>query len=244
MGADDRSDGEAPGRRPVAEAAEQALLDPEATLEVIAATRSRARAELEPRDSPIFAAWGLAWIVAYGCTALAVEGPAPLAGVHPALLALVWPVALGGALVFMSAYLRRFTRGRGGVSAEINRRVYLAYAVAFVGAVVLLPMLGVEAPDAAAGEPPVVWEISMTIVFGLVVLYLAEAAFCRDNLLAAAGLWFGVVNAVGALWFIAWYGTLMAVLGGGGFLAVAAVSALRERAALTGSAVGPGRGAV
>lgn len=189
------------------------------SLELIDSTRAHAERELADRDGPVWHAWGLAWVVAFGVSFLGDPAASRLA-VPDVVMALVWPVCIGAALVFTLAYQRRQHRGRSGRSEELDTRFGMAYFATMALAALLVPMLGLV--PSAADAPMVLWEIGMVFVFAVSVIFLFDGAFRRDNPTMVVALWIGVVNAVSGLALIEWYGAVLAVLGGGALIALGA----------------------
>lgn len=202
------------------------------SLALMEATRERARRELDVSGAPISLAWGVAWLVAFGVSYLFAEGTRVLGGLPEVVMALLWPVCIGGAITFQVVYLARKLRGRSGPTAQRGSRLGWVWMAAFAFAVALLPMLGIVPVEAPAdGGPLVLWEISMVFVTVVAILLLAEGAAEHDWIVMGVGAWVGSVNVFAALLFEPQYGAVMAVLGGGGFVAAGVVEALLRRRA-------------
>lgn len=197
-------------------------LDPRAALVDIEATQRRAHREVTVPVAPILAMWGCAWLVAFTVTFLALELNRPLAFLGPVGVNAVWAMCIGGAVIGQASLIARKTRGLV-VDAQ-RQRSYQMITTAWILAMVLAGgMIAATAPGPGGG--------AMFFVFAVAVLYLAFGAVDTDRAMFGLGAWFGLLNVVAAMLAPDWYLLAMAVLGGGAFLAVAAVVHSRERRA-------------
>lgn len=170
--------------------------------------------------APILAMWGLAWLVAFTVTFLALDLSRPLAFLGPVGINAVWTLCIGGAVIGQISLIARKTRGLM-VDAR-QQRSYQMMAAAWVLAMVLSGgMIAAIAPRPGGG--------AMFFVFAVALLYLAFGAVDTDRAMFGLGAWFGLLNVAAALLAPDWYLLAMAVLGGGAFLAVAAAVHRRER---------------
>lgn len=197
--------------------------DARAALGIIEATQDQAQRELGLDEAPLYVAWGVAWLVAFGVTFLQLDAGA-LSGLPPWTPSVLWPAAIGAAGVFSAVYSRPANRGVGGQSQRMGRRIGLAWPAAMVLAVALLLALPTLSPAGSDGQ----WLIAVVFVFAVAVMYLAMGAVFVDDTMLITGLWFGGLNAAAILAAPGWYGAIMAVGGGGALLAAGAVARRRH----------------
>lgn len=195
-------------------------LDPRTALVDIEATQRRAHREVTVPTAPILTMWGLAWLVAFTATFLALELSRPLAFLGPVGINAVWMVCIGGAVIGQASLIARKTRGLV-VDAQ-RQRTYQMMTAAWLLAMLLAGgMIAATAPGPGGG--------AMFFVFAVALLYLAFGAVDTDRAMFGLGAWFGLLNVAAATLAPDWYLLAMAVLGGGAFLAVAAAVHRRER---------------
>lgn len=202
---------------------ESAPSDPRAALGIIEATADRAERELALHEGPLYVAWGIAWLVAFGVTFLQLDAGV-LSGLPAWTPSVLWPVAIGAAGIFSAVYSTPASRGVGGHSQRMGRRIGLAWPAAMALAIALLTAL----PTLSPADSDVPWFIAVVFVFAAAVMYLGMGAVFVDDTMLGTGLWFGVLNAVAILAAPGWYGAIMAVGGGGGLLAAGALSRRRH----------------
>lgn len=207
---------------------EDVSLSPAEALALAQRQRATSRRELEINDAVIYAAWGAAWLVAYGVTFLAYGGSnPPIVAIPDWTLGVVWPVAMLGASLVMGVHIARRRRGISGSSAAEGRLFGLGWAIAFAGALPVAFALRPGGPD-----DPAYWlfpSVVISIVLG--TSYLFTAVGWQDRVMYATGAWILAVNALGVLIGFAWYPLVLSLLGGGGFLVAAAIETLRAREA-------------
>lgn len=207
---------------------DEAPLSAAEALDLAERQRAASRRELEVNQAVVYAAWGLAWLVAYGVTFLAHGGSnPPIAPLPDWILGVVWPAATAGALLVMGVHIGRRRRGVGGASAAEGRWFGLGWLIAFAAA---LPVAFALRPG---GPEDLEYWLFPSVVISVVVgtAYIFSGVGWRDRLLYVVGAWILAVNALGVLVGFAWYPLVLALLGGGGFLVAAAVETARKRRA-------------
>ena len=105
----------------------------------------------------------------------------------------------------------------------------LTWGVAFVGVVLVLVGMG------RAGVPEQLLELLLTVLppVAVGILFAASAAWWLDWLSFALGAWLVVAGGLAAISGYPTAPLVMAVLGGGGFLAAAAVASVTQRPCAT-----------
>ena len=189
-------------------------------LAIIAAQRLRA-ADVRPSSALIYGVWGAVWLVGYGAmwlTARDDDTPSVAAGV----------VAVAGgvlALVVTIVHITRRTRGIAGASARQGAMYGWAWAIGFLAQSMIVGGL------ARAGASNEVTALAANAIAALVVglLYLTGGVLWRSGAMYVLGGWIALVGAGAALAGLPGSYLLMALAGGGGMLAAAAVEAVRGR---------------
>ncbi|WP_456826226.1 hypothetical protein [Cellulomonas sp. P5_E12] len=189
-------------------------------LAIIAAQRLRA-ADVRPSSALIYGVWGAVWLVGYGAmwlTARDDDTPSVAAGV----------VAVAGgvlALVVTIVHITRRTRGIAGASARQGAMYGWAWAIGFLAQSMIVGGL------ARAGASNEVTALAANAIAALVVglLYLTGGVLWRSSAMYVLGGWIALVGAGAALAGLPGSYLLMALAGGGGMLAAAAVEAVRGR---------------
>ena len=211
--------------------ADGAGLDPAETLRLIREQQEAARDATEPDGRLLFGAWGLAWLIGYlamWTTARETGAPEPWAG---------WVLAgcIVGATTFTIVHSVTRTAGLRGDSARIGAMYGWTWFLAFTALGVMLGAMG------AAGASPQVMAIAANgfacVVVGL--MYIAGGLLFEEIRMAAVGGWMLVAAVLAAFAGMPNTYLVMAVAGGGGFLAMAVVEQVfRTRRRSAGS---PGR---
>lgn len=204
--------------------AEDETMDARAAAALIDQTHERTRDALMIRVSPVYTAWGVAWLVGLGAMWLSVRGQQPYRGPSAASAALLGLLILAAIAVTMVIVIRR-TRGVGGGSAVQGRIYGLSWPVGFAA---LFAIEGALSSYGASGKVlGVVGAAGPLLVTGLI--YVVAAAIWLDWSMFALGTWLALVAVAGA-----WTGPVTVLLvealaGGGGFLLAAALLARRRR---------------
>lgn len=204
-------------------------LSPEESLALIGTQQRATRRALAIDDRLLYGTWGVAWLIAYATTYLVfthVSDPADASG--PVwLVAVVWPVCMGAAVVVTVRHIHSRRSGVvGGGGSTLYGVVYgLATAAAGITGGVLPRILKVE-DVALDGIAP-----SICIVLVIGTIYVISGALWDDRLQLGTGLWLLAVNLLSLINGPDTYTLGMAIGGGGGFLVAAAIAARRDRAA-------------
>lgn len=246
----DRSDEPSPHHE-----ADQAF-DAAESLRLIRDQQERARSATEPDARLLCAAWGVAWLVGYLClwtSALRTaddpgaqrltNGAGQVVGGQPEPWAFwVFFGLIASAVAFTIVHSVTRTAGTRGVSARTGTMYGWSWMLGFVTLGFVLGGL------ARAGASAEVMALASNALACLVVglLYLGGAAAFGDRGLFLLGLWILLVAAVATYAGLPLTYLVMALLGGGGFLVLAAVEHLlgvrRRRLAHSGPPAGRGPG--
>ncbi|WP_432493592.1 ABC transporter permease [Kineococcus auxinigenes] len=173
----------------------------------------------------VYGAWGVAWLVGLGLAALA-HGDDPVLRVPPALPAVVLGVLLTAAGVLTAAHSVRASRGISGPSTVAGVLYGWAWLLSFVALSAVNSAVLRASGDPALAD--VLWPATSGLLVG--VMHLFGAAVWREPLQFGVGAWLLLTTSVGAFLGLPALLWVMALGGGGGFLAVAAWFALRRRA--------------
>lgn len=182
---------------------------PQESLQVIDATVAEARRAFGFSDAPLYVAWGVAWVALFGAFQLvAAPAYAPLADLPLWVAGAVAAAAIAAASVFSAVHSARQSRGIGGASEAMGRRIGIGWFATFATATALVVLLDVDGPLTGA-----------VFVFAAAVLYMGQGAVFTDDVQFGTGLWLAVANVVALAAGPELYSLLVAVLGGGGLLA-------------------------
>jgi len=205
--------------------AEGETMDARAAAALMRQAQERARDALELRRPPVYAAWGVAWLVGLGAMWLSVRGQHPYRGPSGVSSAVLGVLTCAAVLVTMIMVIRA-TRGVGGPSVLQGRIYGMAWLLGFAA------MFTVTGALAGHGASHAVQGIAFAAgpVLVTAVIYLVAAAVWLDRSMFALGAWLALVCAVAA-----WTGPVSVLLvealaGGGGFLLAAALPARPHRA--------------
>jgi hypothetical protein len=193
-------------------------------LALVEAQRERVARSLQVNVPLILALWGIAWLGGFGITYFAY-GPAHGA-VVPAWLAIAVTIVLNAVAAATSA-AQAVRRGHGveGPSRQVMVMYMWAWPLAFGG------LLAVNAGLFTQGAPPrlapLLWPASATVVAG--ILYLATGFLFRDPNAYRLGTWMLIVGPASVFAGAPGNFAVLALAGGGGFLAAAAPYVWRRR---------------
>lgn len=199
-------------------------MDARAAAALLQQTQEHARDELRIRLPPLYAAWGVAWLVGLGGMWLSVRGQRSYRGPAAGSVVLL-AVLIAAAVVVTMVIVARATSGIEGPSA-LQRRIYGASWP--IGFAALFAIEGALAQHGASGEVTgILGAAGPLLVTGLI--YLLAAAIWLDRSMFALGAWLALAAAAGA-----WTGPVTVLLvealaAGGGFLLAAALLARRHR---------------
>jgi hypothetical protein len=199
---------------------------PHELLELIRTQHEGAARNLYVDPAQIFITWGMAWTLGFGAFYFA----SPRAQWHflpvwaaAAVLATLSAVAIAGVVIQMA----RRDRGVQGPSRTASARYAWSWLLAFAG--VLILNIGLSQHGLPMSLAPLLWPGSFAVVAG--VLYLSGGVLFADRVQYGLGAWMLAVGAGSVL--ASWPANfaVLALAGGGGFLAAALVILARGRRA-------------
>ncbi len=194
-----------------------APFDPAESLRLIREQQERARSATEPDGRLLYLAWGVAWLLGYAVLWTSARQDA---AAQPASWAFV---VFGGAIVsavaFTIVHSVSRTAGTRGVSARTGVMYGWSWMLGFLALGAVLGGL------ARAGASEEVMSLASNALACVVVglLYLGGAAAFQDVRLFVLGVWILLVAAVATFAGLPLTYLVMALLGGGGFLAMAGI---------------------
>jgi hypothetical protein len=205
-----------------------APLDPADSLAIIRAQRAVVRDSAAVDGRVLFGAWGVAWLVGYGALyASAVGRPSEGPGAWGFV---VFAACLAAAIVVTTVHIAHRTAGVRGVSAVTGAMYGWTW---FWGYLVMSVLLGALGTAGASAEVMAIAANGMAcLVAGL--LYMAGGALWRDRVLYVVGAWILTCGVTATFAGIPTTYLVMAVAGGGAFLAGAVVVHVHRRRAPTG----------
>ena len=204
-------------------------LSPQQLLELIRDQHENTARGLYVAPARILASWGGAWMLGFGAFYLA--SPGARWHVLPLWAAAVVLVTLSAAAVaVVISQMARRGRGVQGPSRTVGARYAWSWPLAFAGVFAL--NIGLSQHGLPASLAPLLWPGSSAVVAG--VLYLAGGALFTDRVQYGLGAWMLAVGAgsVQAGWPANF--AVLALAGGGGFLAAAAFILARGHRARPG----------
>ena len=213
-----------PGTSPHDAALDDAPTDVAASAALIAEQRARVEQAVDVDARLLFGVWGTAWLLGFGVQwALALDEP--LLSVGSQLGQGLFGALLVTAGVITAVHTARRSSGVVGTSATQGAMYGWAWAVTFAGVATLGFALN------RLGTDP---ELTATVMTGcsaiaVSALYMAGGAMWRDATQFALGAWIGVVTMVAVVVGYPHLLAVMALLGGGGMLAVAVIEGVRRR---------------
>ncbi|WP_069385919.1 hypothetical protein [Cellulosimicrobium cellulans] len=207
--------------------------DPAESLRLIREQQDRARTATEPDGRLLYLAWGVAWLAGYLCLWVSSREQGDGSQPEPWAFA-VFGGAIIAAVAFTIVHSVSRTAGTRGVSARTGALYGWSWMLGFLTLGLVLGGL------ARAGASDEVMSLASNafacVVVGL--LYLGGSAAFQDTRLFVLGVWILLVAAVATFAGLPHTYLVMALLGGGGFLVMAAIEHLlgarRRRRALDG----------
>ncbi len=197
--------------------ADDGHLSPQESLALISEQRAGAVRSLSPNPVPMLGSWGVTWLLGFGACYLA-SGTAP---VLPGWVA--WTVLLGLSAASMAIsvrQLRRSGRGVAGPSRTAAAMVGWSWALGCGAAYAL--NLGLASEGMPVRLLAVLWPGTTLLVVG--VLYLASGVIWQDRLSYGLGIWTLLVDGASVAAGPPANFAVLALAGGGGLLAAAAVA--------------------
>lgn len=201
---------------------DSARLNPADTLRLINEQQEAARNATEPDGRLLFGVWGLAWLIGY----LAMWFTSRETGSPERWSGWVFAGCIVGAMVFTIVHSIARTAGTRGASARAGALYGWTWFLAFAVYGTILGAMG------DAGAPPEVMAIVANGVASLIVglMYLAGGMLFCENRMSVVGGWMLITAVVAVYAGMPNTYLVMAVAGGGGFLAIAVVEqVLRAR---------------
>ena len=198
------------------ESTESGQLDPRAALELIAATRNRAKRALEVNGALLYGAWGFAWLIGYTVVWLSVRGQ-PRYHTPSAWVFVVMGACMAAALVISLTTIGRAMHGVTGLSSASGKLYGWAWAISFACLFFVIGGLG----HAGASEEVIGLLASAGPAFVVSIMYLVSGALWNNRTMFVVGGWLAVTSAIGVSFGAVTFDLLMAIAGGGGFLVAA-----------------------
>ena len=204
-------------------------LDPAAMLALSDKQQHRVSTTFVRPVVTILLVWGVAWLVGFMALWLALEPNAPFSP-PIAIAGTVFGILIAGAIVVSIVIGSRMSRGIRG-SAVFSGAVYgwswsiASFSVFLIGQALI-----------NAGMPTELSMLYYPTMYGLVagLLYLAGAALWNDRTQLFLGIWIIVVSVASSFAGTPTNLLIMALLGGGGFLAGTATVLIQTRASRHG----------
>jgi len=195
---------------------------PAEALAAIRSSQESVRRQLQVSSTALFAAWGIAFLLAY--TALYV-GYDEIEQMPSAWALLVLAVCVVSAMAFTAIHIARRTAGIRGQSARVGAMYGWSWVFCFGFAMVIFGAV------ADAGAPPLAMSILTNAVSLLIVaaLYMAGGALWQEWRMFALGAWFAVIGSIAAIVAPPNGYLVQAIAGGGGFLLAALAAVVVER---------------
>jgi hypothetical protein len=196
-------------------------LPPAETLALIAQQQERVRRALRPGAVAVPAMWGVAWLVGFGVCYLAAIGTG-----LPTWVAVVVTVALFAVAIALPVIQSaRAGRGVTGPSQQVAAMYGASWGLAF-GALTAINAALSDQAHLSGHAVTLLWSGTSLVVVGL--LYLTGGALWREPVQYALGVWMLVVGAGSVFAGVPGNFLVLALAGGGGFLAMAAYYRLRR----------------
>lgn len=218
----DRADGASPGTPDETSPAETAL-DPSSILRAIEDDQRHAQESFTPNTALLYLVWSLAWIVGFAgfyASHVPIEDPLLPTGVGLGIMI----AALIAAIAFSAFTSARSSAGSRGPSMVQGAIFGNMYPVAFL----LIGLLGARLAHLGVPGPALLsYGVAVTcLVVGL--LFVAAALIWNDRPQLITGAWTIVVGIISVV-IAPPHNLLAGILGGLGFLVIAAVQARHPR---------------
>lgn len=194
-----------------------APLSAEASAELIERERRSVGRRLAVNPAPIFAVWGVTFLVGWGaCYLAAPGGPRVLAvGVAIAIVVVLYAVAIAVPIVLGA----RAGRGVRGPSRLIGAMYGWTWTLGFLSLAAI--NTGLIRQGLAPATVSMLWTGTAQLVTGLI--YLGGALLWRDLVQYALGVWMLIVAAGSVFAGMPGNFLVLALAGGGGFLVWAGI---------------------
>ncbi|MBO0609751.1 hypothetical protein [Myceligenerans salitolerans] len=193
-------------------------MDAAARLKMIDEQQKRARTGLEPDARLLYLVWGAAWLVGYlAMWFTSKDGSSPTIWAGWTLA-----VAIIAAITFTMVHSIRRTAGTRGTSARVGAMYGWGWMLGFLTMWAILTGL----VNAGADGEVVAVAANGTACLIVGLMYLACGMVFQDNGVYALGVWMLLTAAVATLVGLPGTNLVMALLGGGGFLAMGVVTSV------------------
>ncbi len=206
------------------ERADASDLSAEESLALIEEQRGRVGRDLEPDAVLLFGAWGLAWLIGFAGIYAAGRG---WAGLSPLAAGLLFFALLMAALAITAVQVARSARGVRGVSAQVGAMYGWSWLLGF-GCLFAINT-GLARQDGGLTDEQ--WALfgpaGALLVVGL--MYLAGGVMWRDRVQYGLGVWILATDAASVFAGVPGNSLVLAIAGGGGFLAAATWFAVQRR---------------
>lgn len=213
-----------PGTTPLDVAPDDAPADVASSAALIAEQRARVEKSVDVDARLLFGAWGIAWLLGFGVQ-WAVALDEPLLPIGPQAGQGVFGGLLLTAGLITAVHTARRSSGVVGTSARQGAMYGWAWAVTFAG----VGTVGFALNRAEVGPEVTATVMTACSVIAVSALYMAGGAMWDDRTQFALGAWIGVATIVAVIIGYPHLLAVMALLGGGGMLAVAAIEGIRRR---------------
>jgi len=207
------------------ETPEAELLDPSAAMDLIHDTQTKTRRALDVNGSLLYGMWGLAWLTGYLALWFSLRDQHTYLG--PSVWALVvMGVSMAAALAVTVVTMARAVQGVAGLSSMSARLYGWSWFIGFASLYAIV--VGLSRAGANASAIGLLAAAGPVLVVS--IMYLVGGALWHYPTMFVVGAWLAVANGVAVMFGVVTFDVVMAVAGGGGFLAAALYEARRRRA--------------
>ena len=206
------------------ESQETGQLDPRAAMDLIAETKKGTESALRVNGTHLYGAWGLAWLIGYGVVWLSVRGH-PTYRTPPAWTFVVLGACMAAALVVSMITIGQAMRGVTGLSSTSGKLYGWAWAISFTSLGFVIGGLA----HAGASEAVIGLFASAGPVLVVCIMYLVGGALWHSWTMFVVGAWLALTDGVAVMFGAVTFDLLMAIVGGGGFLAAALYERQRKQ---------------
>jgi hypothetical protein len=198
-------------------------MDPAESLRLIERERAEAERNLTPDPRIFLWPWGFAWLVSFTLLFLRFGPDGRVFVDMPEWVPMtVLAVSMISAGAFTGVAGTRSGRWISGPSRRQGAFYGITWSVAFFGLSTVLGRVSQFVPD---GEVNLLWAGAMVALTG--ALHMAGGAIYNDKTIFLLGVSISAINVVGVFAGPGWHSLLLAVLGGGGMVAVGAYAKAR-----------------
>jgi hypothetical protein len=206
------------------DATESEELDPKAALDLMADTREKAKRSLEINGAWLYGAWAMSWLIGFGVIWLSVRGDATYR-TPPGWAFLVMGVCTAAALAVSFLTIGRALHGVTGFSSTSTKLYGWTWAISYACLFLIIAGLG----NAGGSVPVVGLFASAGPAFVVSIMFLVSGALWHYWTMFVVGAWLALTIGVAVLFGVMTFDLIMALAGGGGFLAAALYEAHLQR---------------